>query len=30
LSSRLGDLGWNIDFVGPGLFENIVWAEATR
>jgi SAM-dependent methyltransferase len=30
LTSRLDDLGWNIEFVGPGLFENIVWAEATR
>ena len=30
LSSRLDDLGWNMEFVGPGLFENIVWAEATR
>lgn len=30
LSSRLQELGWRIEFVGPGLFANIVWAEATR
>ncbi len=30
LSSRLDDLGWTTEFVRPGLFENIVWAEATR
>jgi SAM-dependent methyltransferase len=30
LSSRLDDLGWNVEFLGTGLFENIVWAEATR
>lgn len=30
LTSRLADLGWNVEFVGQGLFENIVWAVATR
>ena len=30
LSSRLAELGWHVEFVGPGLFANIVWAEATR
>lgn len=30
LASRLADLGWAMELVGPGLFETMVWAEATR
>ena len=30
LPSRLCELGWTIKILGPGLFGNIVWAQATR
>jgi SAM-dependent methyltransferase len=30
LADRLGRLGWKMTAIGPGLFGNIVWAEAVR
>jgi demethylmenaquinone methyltransferase/2-methoxy-6-polyprenyl-1,4-benzoquinol methylase len=30
LSSSLGSLGWTMDPLGPGLFDNVVWASARR